>query len=68
MVITKLYCPFCGEEMNADIHTGPHNEYEEGTCYYDNWICNSDDSNTLICKVAKETIVFGRDEIEVWLK
>jgi hypothetical protein len=65
--ITKLYCPFCGEEMDADIHTGPKNEFKRGECWYDNWICNSGDNNDLTCKVTKQLVLFDRDDIEKWL-
>ena len=76
-VITKIYCPLCGEEMMADIHDpidgakwrtppGPPKHKPGDLRYMDNWICNSGDR--LTCKVTKETIFFDRDDIEEWLE
>jgi hypothetical protein len=72
--ITKLYCPFCGKEMSADIHA-----VEDGAKWrnppgipkfafdteearkIDNWLC-------MDCEVAKTTILFVRDDIKEWLE
>lgn len=53
--INLLYCPFCGREMNADLHFPMD-------CWYvaDNWIC-------MDCPKAKTTIAFDRKDIEEML-
>ena len=68
-VITKLFCPFCGKEMNADIHA-PEDGAKWNTTYpnisteafreMDNWLC-------LDCLIANETILFTRDDIKEWI-
>jgi len=56
--INKLYCPFCGEEMSADIH-------KEELEFADHWICNS--KGRWECKVTGITTVYDRDDIKEWL-
>ena len=55
--IEKLFCPFCGEEMIADIHSFSDHSFE-----YDHWLCNSD--GRLDCKVVKQTVYIDRDTIK----
>ena len=46
--IIRVYCPFCGSKMEADIHNVP--EYKD----MDNWICRDHD----------EWVILTYDDIE----
>ena len=76
--IVKLFCPFCGEEMLADIHAIEDGAKWKGVSdpewakdaerarQYDHWLCNSGDR--LTCKVIGDTVFFDRDDIKDWLE
>jgi len=69
--ITKLYCPICGKEMDADIHApadgakwrtppGPPDRTTEELSKMDNWIC--------LREPKHHCVVFVPEDIEDWLE
>jgi len=75
MVVKELYCPFCGQKMEADIHApedgakwktppGPPPSTTESLRKLDHWICYSD--GVCKCKYTGDMVLIDRDDLKEW--